>query len=199
MYRTLMEQQRQPWNDIKVPHSTTFKEHLLSLLPECIPFFQGKEVYLSKKTTTGEQLAKLHDNNDEDDALLLRRTAVILHRLCLQKQEPFGGCFSTNCLTSPNQKELHSFINVILQGTSIQQDQENYDNNEHAFGRAKIACIISQLLIYNTYSGTYHASQSDTIRHGKEREMPFLLYQGLKMHGEARLKKQIEKTHDLTF
>lgn len=163
MYRTVMEQQGQSYNDIRVPHSARFKEHLLSLLPEWIPFFQGKEVYLSKKTTVGEQLAKLHNNIDEDDALLLMQAAVILHRLNLQKQEPFSGCFSTNCLTSPVPKELHSFINVILQGTSIQQDQENYDNNEHTFGRAKIACIISQLLIYNTYSGTHHASQTQYV------------------------------------
>lgn len=61
MYRTLMEQNEQLCNDIRVPHSTRFKEHLLSL-PEWIQFSQGNELYLSKKTTVGEQLAKLHNN-----------------------------------------------------------------------------------------------------------------------------------------
>ena len=46
---------------------------------------------------------------------------------------------------------------------------------------------ISQMLIYNTYS-TYHNTKTTTIRNSKEHETPFLLYQGLNMHGDARLR-----------
>ena len=64
-------------------------------------------------------------------------------------------------------------------------------------GKDKVACTISQLLIYNTYGGTHHAMKTNTIRHGKEHETPFLVYHGLNMHGDARQKKQIENAHEL--
>ena len=52
--------------------------------------------------------------------------------------------------------------------------------------------IISQMLIYNTYS-THHNTKTTTIRNSKEHETPFLLYQGLNIHGDARLKKQTDQ------
>ena len=51
---------------------------------------------------------------------------------------------------------------------------------------------ISQMLIYNTYS-TYHNTKTITIRNSKEHETPFLLYQGLNMHGDARLEKKTDQ------
>ena len=59
--------------------------------------------------------------------------------------------------------------------------------------RAKVAYMytISQMLIYTTYS-TYHNTKTTTIRYAKEHETPFLLYQGLNMHGDARLRKKQE-------
>ena len=51
---------------------------------------------------------------------------------------------------------------------------------------------ISQMLIYNTYS-TYHNTKTTTIRNSKEHEIPFLLYQGLNMHEDARLKKKTDQ------
>ena len=71
--------------------------------------------------------------------------------------------------------------------------------DEHVHWRAKVAYMhtISQMLIYNTYS-TYHNTKTTTIRNSKEHETPFLLYQGLNMYGDARLKKnQINKSHEL--
>ena len=61
--------------------------------------------------------------------------------------------------------------------------------DEHVHWRAKVAymSIISQMLIYNTYS-THHNTKTTTIRNSKEHETPFLLYQGLNIHGDARLK-----------
>ena len=71
--------------------------------------------------------------------------------------------------------------------------------DEHVHWRAKVTYMytISQMLIYNTYS-TYHNTKTTTIRNSKEHETPFLLYQGLNMHGDPRLgKKQIKKSHEL--
>ena len=58
---------------------------------------------------------------------------------------------------------------------------------------------ISQIMIYNTYS-TCHDTKTPTIRNSKEYETPFLLYQGLDIHGDARLRtteKHIKKSHEL--
>ena len=78
------------------------------------------------------------------------------------------------------------------------REQGNVEADEPVHGRDKVSCTISQLLIYNIYGGTHHATKTNTIRHGKEHETPFLLYHGLIMHGDhARQKKQIENAHEL--
>ena len=60
------------------------------------------------------------------------------------------------------------------------REQGNVEADEPVHGRDKVACTISQLLIYNIiYGGTHHATKTNTIRHGKEHETPFLVYQGL--------------------
>ena len=82
-------------------HIPQFKEHLLNLLPEWAEFSQGKEIYISNKTKVADLLAKAHDYQiGQSDALLLMRAAVILRKCCLQKQKPFNGSFSPDCLTS---------------------------------------------------------------------------------------------------
>ena len=43
--------------------------------------------------------------------------------------------------------------------------------------RDKIACNISQLLIFNAVMGTYHTVNTPAVRLSKERETPFPLYQ----------------------
>ena len=198
MYRTLMEEQGSPCHDSRQPHSTRFKEHVLNLLPEWSEYSQGKEIFISNKSKVADLLAKAHDSQiGQGDALMLMRAAVILRKCCLHKQEPFSGTFSPDCLISPVPQELRSFVNIILQGPSILREHGNVEADEPLHGRDKVACTISQLLMYNTYGGTHHATKTNTIRHVKERETPLLLYQGLKMHGDARLKKQIENAHEL--
>ena len=197
MYQTLMEEKGTPCQDAREPHSTRFKEFLLDLLPEWAEFSQGKDIYISSNTNVSDLLAKAHKAQIcQDDALLLMRAAVILRKLCLQKQKVFNGSFPPDSLTSPVPDELRGFINTIIQGPLILQEQDSADEEECVSGRTKIACVISQQLIYNTYSGTHHTVKTTAIRHRKEHETPFPLYQGLKMHGDARQKKQIDKAHE---
>ena len=59
------------------------------------------------------------------------------------------------------------------------REQGNAEADESAHGRDKVACTISQLLIYNIYGGTHHTMKTNTIRHGKEHETPLLVYKGL--------------------
>ena len=56
--------------------------------------------------------------------------------------------------------------------------------------RDKIACNISQLIILHAVKGTYHTVNSPAVRHSNERETPFSLYRGLRLHGHGRDKNK---------
>lgn len=62
MYRTLMKDQGCPLGDNRDPHSTRFKEHLLSLLPEWAEYSKvnaGRtNIYVSHKVSVADELAK---------------------------------------------------------------------------------------------------------------------------------------------
>ena len=108
--------------------------------------------------------------------------AVMMHKFCLQSQEPFDGSSPLNCLTVPVNEEMRSFFNVVLRGPSALRGREKIGGDANLDAREKIACNISQLLIYNTRKGTHHAVKTSAVQHNKERETPFPLYCGLKLH-----------------
>ena len=113
MYKSLMEEQGHLCNE-REPHLTRFREHLLSLLPEWTEFSQGNEIYISHNEKVADLLMKAHDSQiDQDDALLLMRAAVILHKNCLAKPEPFSGSFSSYCLSSPVHDKLRIFLFIL--------------------------------------------------------------------------------------
>ena len=103
---------------------------------------------------------------------------------------------SPNCLTAPVNDEIMSVFNVVLRGPSALHGREKMGGDANLDAREKIACNITQLLIYNTSTGTHHALKSAAIRHHKDRETPFPLYHGLKLHGHGRNKKQIGIDHE---
>jgi hypothetical protein len=196
LYRTLVEEQGVTCSDTREPHATRFKEYLLKLLPEWTEFSQGKEVYISSNQKVVDLLAEAHKSQiGQDDALLLMRAAVILRKCCLERQNPFTGSFASDSLTSPIPGQLRSFLNILLQGPAILRELSNEELQAQVQGRARVACAIAQQIIYNTCSSSHHATKSSNIRHNKEHETPFPLYQGLKMHGEGRQKKAINNSN----
>ena len=124
------------------------------------------------------------------------RAAVLMHKLCLKDQEAFKGSFAPDCLTAPVNEEMRCFFNVVLRGPSILRENKDIGDDANPNKKEKIACNISQLLIYNTSKGTHHVNKTSVIRHNKKRGTPFPLYNGLKLHGEGRNKKQISLHHD---
>ena len=106
----------------------------------------------------------------------------------LESQESFNGSFSANCLTAPVNKNMRIFFNTVLQGQSTVFGKKNINDNTNQDARDKIACIISQLLMYNATKGVHHTVKTDTVRHSKERETPFPLYYGLKLLALGRQK-----------
>ncbi|KAL8558995.1 hypothetical protein ACOMHN_039751 [Nucella lapillus] len=201
MYQKLMSDQGHPCRDKKEPHSTRFKDHLLNFLPEWAEFSQGnkgrKDIYISHKLKVAHELARTYmSHNGQEDALIFMRAAVMMHKFCLQSQEPFDGSFPPNCLTASVNEEMRSFFNVVLRGPSALHGREKIGGDANLDAREKIACNISQLLIYNTSKGTHHAVKTAAVRHNKERETPFPLYHGFKLHGNGRDKKQIGIHHE---
>ena len=132
------------------------------------------------------QISKLPGRSTNSNAC-----SMIIHKLCLESQEPFDGCFSANCLTAPVNKNMRIFFNTVLQGQATVNGKKNINDNTNQDARDKIACIVSQLLMYNVTKGVHHTVRTDTVRHSKERETPFPLYYGLKLHALGRQKNQI--------
>ena len=142
--------------------------------------------------TVADELAKKHKfQSCQAEALILMRAAIIIHKLCLESQEPFNGSFSANCLTAPVNKNMRIFFNTVLQGQATVNGKKNINDNTNQDARDKIACIVSQLLMYNATKGVHHTVRTDTVRHSKERETPFPLYYGLKLHALGRQTNQI--------
>ena len=201
MYRKLMNDQGHPCQDKKQPHSTRFKDLLLHFLPEWAEFSKGnkgrKDIYISHKSKVADELARtFRSHTGQEDALIFMRAAVMMHKICLESQEPFDGSFAPNCLTASVNEKMRSFFNVVLRGPSALHGRENIGGDANLDAKEKIACNISQLLIYNTSKGTHHAVKTAALRHNKERETPFPLYHGLKLHGRGRDRKLIEIDHE---
>lgn len=198
MYRSLLGDKCQ---DKKDPHSTRFKKHLLNMLPGWSEISKGnagrKDIFICNNSKVADVVEKSYGSQvGQEDALMFMRAAVMMHKFCLKGQVPFDGSFASNCLTTAVNEEMRSFFNVVLRGPSALHGREKVDGDTHLDGREKIACNISQLLIYNTCKGSHHKVKTDAVRHNKERETPFPLYHGLKIHGNGRQRGQIDTDHE---
>lgn len=153
-------------------------------------------MYISSNQKVGDVLAEAHKTQlDQNDALLLMRAAVVLRKFFLHKQELFLGSFSQDSLTSPVPGQLRSFLNILLQGPPMLQEKQNERQAEQVRGRARIANVIAQQILYNSCSGSHHTTKSTNIRHNIDHETPFPLYMGLKLHGDGRQKTQINNAN----
>ena len=131
---------------------------------------------------------------------MFMRAAVMMHTVCLQRQETFDGSFPHNWLTGPVNEDMRSFFNLVIRGRSALCGRVIVAGDANLDPRDKIACNISQLLIFNAVKGTYHTVNTPAVRHSNERETPFPLYRGLRLHGHGRDKKQIgiDKDHGIS-
>ena len=194
LYKAMMSEMGGPCSG-REPHATRFKGNMLHHLPDWAEFSQGRDIFISHKATVGTVLAQTYHSAiiDQDEVLLLVRAAMAIRKRILVKYAPFNGSFSPYCLSEPLDETVLSFVNVVFQGPKgIHHSRRVQTGSDAGLDtRAKIACTISQLLTYNTVK---YASSSDStaIRHSKERETPFPLYHGIKLHGDARLKHQIQ-------
>ena len=180
-------------------NATRFKEHLLKHLPPgWASFTRGKHVYLSHSANVGEALAQSLQQSeiDQDDALLLMRGVGILREHALVRKDPFTGSFASDCFSRPVPEPLLTFMDVLLQGPKVNMEgPQQYDAGMDQ--RSKVACGICQLVIYNMVKYTSSSDTAVQMRHRRERETPFPLYIGIKMHSDSRLKHLVQTFHNL--
>ena len=181
--------------DPKSIHSTRFKEKLLKIEPEIIEASErrGRASMLCSKETAGTAIeTELKSQNEvgDNEARMIVQTALFLCKQILFEQKPFDGHFYPDCLRSPIPESLLAFMNVVLQGpTGTRQNDVNNNEPDLNQQRSRVACTLSQLMIFNTAKRTRAGAQM--MRHSKERETPFPQYVGLKLHVEGKFKHLI--------
>ena len=85
------------------------------------------------------------------------------------------------------------FLNILLEGSSSVEEQiEQVQASISA--RVTVACTISQLVCSNAAKQSCSAL---SLYQRKERETPFPLYMGLKLHSSGRQKGMINMFHSL--
>ena len=114
----------------------------------------------------------------------------------LVKQHPFTGRFVSDCFSRPVPEPLLTFMDVLLQGPKVNiAGPQKYDTGMDQ--GSKVAHGICQLITYNMVKYT---SSSDTVVqmwHRRDRETPFPLYIGIKVHSDACLRHLVQTFHYL--
>ena len=100
-------------------------------------------------------------------------------------QEPFDGSFPHNCLMGPVNEEMRSFFNVVLRGRSALCGRVMVAGDANLDPRDKIACNISQLLIFNAVMGTYHTVNTvEPLTNDHPHQRPSLSYDHISCDGQ---------------
>ncbi|KAF4114423.1 hypothetical protein G5714_004646 [Onychostoma macrolepis] len=193
LYDRRLEQLGSDWSGTYV-HQKRFKEHLLEKLgPEWSALSEGRDVYISHKKIVGAAVAQTSCLQvTEDEAKTIVEVGLMLRKYILLQQMPFNGSFTSTCLSEPVAKPLQTLLDVLIQGSS--SVEQNEENQATISARVRVACTISQLICSNAAK---QSSRALTLYQRKERETPFPLYVGLKLHGNDRNKGIIKKFHAL--
>ena len=171
-------------------HSTRFKEKLLKLEPELVETCRGKgySSMLCSRRAAGaavETELKCQTEVGDNDAHMIVQTAMLLRKHILFDQKPFNGHFNKDSLKSPIPESLLTFMNIVLQGPTRNSHSDVYSNDtDQNQQRSRVACTLSQLIVFNTAKISRPGTQ--VMRHSKERETPFPLYVGIKLHIEGK-------------
>ena len=196
LIREKLEDMGRPCVEEWQPHMTRFKDHLLELLPDWSSHKQGKNTFLSHKDTVSSSVAKAAMDAEigDDEARKIVEVGLLMRKYILMTQGPFHGQFSSKCLSEPVATPLLTLIDVMLEGTaSINAKQ---DDDVECAGRVKVACVLAQLICSNS-TKRGRKEKTAVLYQSRDRETPFPLYVGLKLHTEGRLKIMIISLHKL--
>ena len=170
-------------------NSTRLKNRLLTAVPDLRAHVSGKEVLLTYDNDIGTAITFACEKNFDSDAIILAKAAKIVRRELFEQKKKFNGSFTKDCQKTAVPDVLLSLIRMILEGPNIKHCRTSED------GRSYIACVLSQLVIFNSYK--FKSLHNDVIRHNADKETPLPTYLGLMLHATTRKRDLIDKLHKL--
>lgn len=117
---------------------------------------------------------------------------MLVRKELFEKKQCFNGTFDTDCQRSTVPDLLLALVNMILEGPSVM----NKNEQDTVMG-TNTGVALSQLLIFNAVKH-HRVLQSDgtAVRHDPNREPPLPVYLGLLVHAETK-KTLVDKFYRL--
>jgi hypothetical protein len=176
-------------------HSTRLKNKLLSEFPGMTAKPHGKEVLLAFDSDLADALSHACQFDSDVDASILVKAAHILRRDIANVKYKFSGEFLADCQETSVPQSLLTFIQMILEGASIDS-------------HADMTCVpatesITQLIVFNSVKHTRKNKSAQSVpvaiktRHSASRETPLPLYLSMMMHAETRKRDLVDKLFHL--
>ena len=162
-------------------HSTRLKERLLKHLPDLRAHNECRDIFLVFQNDIGAALAKVAEQDDDDDAVQLAHAAKIVRKDLFEKSSSFNGSFRKGCQEDSVPELLLPLVSMILDGPNI-KDQ---------ISTTQAALTIAQLLKFNAVR---HQRKGRTmiVRHSPAQETPVPIYVGLQLHAHTRKRELID-------
>eukprot|EP00112_Aurelia_sp_Birch-Aquarium-sp1_P005412 Seg1614.17 transcript_id=Seg1614.17/GoldUCD/mRNA.D3Y31 product="hypothetical protein" protein_id=Seg1614.17/GoldUCD/D3Y31 len=172
-------------------HSTRLKERLLSHIPNLQAHRSGRDVLLAIQDDVGDALTLMCFQDDDDQGILLAKSAKLVREKLFSDNQPFNGTFTSSSKSESVPEVLVALISMILEGPGIKEQTQ-----EIAFSAAR---SIAELVKYNAVKhkqSPAHVTEKSS-RHAVHQETPLPIYLGLLVHAETRKEGMIEKLHNL--
>ena len=176
-------------------HSSRLKENILSQIPNLSAHTsvhsQGHNIIIMFDRDLAELVQEERMHRDYDmDAMYLAKAAEIVRLGMFHNKYSFDGSFSPDCQTNVIPTSLKALVDMIRQGPSRKNQSAKTTTDQPAL-------TISQMFMFNAVKHARTKCSNDMcssghIRHNVEREVPLLLYMGLKLHVASRRKGLID-------
>lgn len=175
-------------------NTTKLKNRLLAHFPYMSAQAHGKEVLLMCSDDIGSAVSAACQFDKDMEAIQLVKAASILRRAMFKGSYKFSGNFTTDCQQNSVPQSLSAFVQMLLEGSNIDNDDMNY---------ASAVSSISQLVIFNCVKHVRKPAQDigsesvSYVRHNLSQETPLPLYISMMLHAETRKRDLIDKLFHL--
>ena len=181
----LYEERVQQLGVVREINRARFKEKILAYFPHAQEQSDGKNKILVFENGMQQMLKQAMACDYEGDALILAKAAKIVRKdIVSHKGFNFDGKFYSGCQQQSVPSTLKTLVSMLLNGADL-KDQDSMDS--------QVNLTISQTILFNLKKRASFAK----CRHSLDREPPFPLYIGTKIHTEIRSKKIITQLYDL--
>ena len=164
------------------------KERLVFQIPGLQCYNKGRDVYLAFRDDVGFALHKAHEQDCDEEAMHLAKTAAIVRKDMLTSKYSFSGSFGSDCQAKSVPASVLSLVKMILYGPNIEEQ-------EYSSGKEQAALTIAQLLQFNIRARC-RDEEVKRERRSKCRETPLPIYIGISVHAKTRSRDLVEALHN---